>query len=670
MVKLKPLLIAAIGLAFSAAHSQNCNKSLLVYNKMAEEHIEPKALDDSLSSKIFTLFFNSLDPSGIYFTKQDLKALSLYQFKLDEEIKQASCRFTSEVALAYKNKIARTRHRIDSLLKTPLDFSIKEFWDAPEFASKQFPDNQRGLVYNLRRKLKYAVLMTMSRQVQAQGKKFLLPEDFKVLSPKAQEKVRQSNLKKIDKLLIDLDTKSTVQNIFLKAMAKTFDPHSDFMTKEEMMEFQESLSSERQSFGIGLMETSLGEVKIGRLVPGGPAWKSGQLHQGDLLVRLTWEGREGLDLLDYDLEEVDALLHTVGESRGELTVAKATGELKTVTLIKEKIENTENSITGFVLTGKHKFGYIELPGFFTDESQHRLQGCANEISKEIIKLNRQKIEGLILDLRFNGGGSLQEAIELAGIFIDAGPVAVMQQKGSPAETLRDVNRGLAFSGPLIVLVNGASASASELVAAALQDHNRAIIVGGKTFGKATGQVLMPLIGDVPKDDFLKITVDRLFRINQASLQQIGVVPDFVLPDLGDLIHDREENLPHALARKTTDKKTYYTPSKMPMLDSLRIESKERVAANRKFNDMKNLVDLLTRPFPLQVQGFISSMKELTELVDAFAQDVSSNVLFEVSLVEAPLTADSNIEQTRKEIISSMYIQEAYSILAGIVNKKK
>ncbi len=652
-------------------HSQDCNKPILVFTKLTQEHIEPRELNDSLSVEIFNDFFHKLDPAGVYFTQMDIKALSGFKYKLDDEINNASCTFLKEATIRYQIKIKRTQHWIDSILKTPLDFAVKEFWYLPNPFTKKFEEAEWKLVYRLNLKLKYDVLMTMHRLFQVHDKKDLSSANFKSLAPIAQEKVKFSYLKKIDKLLNEIALKPTfVQVYFLKAIAKTFDPHSDYMTKEEMTAFEESLSSERQSFGIDLQETSFGEIKIARLVPGGPAWKSGQLHQGDLLVQLAWPGKEAIDLVDFDLDEVEELLHTAGESQGELTVIQSTGERKTVSLAKEKIENTENSVVGFLLKGNLKIGYVELPGFFMDETQSGINGCANEVAKEIIKLNKLKIDGLILDLRYNGGGSLQEAIELAGIFVDAGPMAVIQSKGNPPISMRDVSRGVAFLGPLIILVNGASASASELVSAALQDYNRAIIVGGKTFGKATGQIILPLQETSANDDFLKVTESRTYRLNQKSIQQTGVIPDFPLPDISSLYVNGESALPHSLSRKTIDKKIYFTPGSVPVLDSLRKESKARVAADEKFNNLTNLKELLLKPFPLQEQTFIKTIQTLTGYIEQLHPTDASNTLFDVSIVEKPTEHDPYSEEAIKEIKSSIYIQEAYRILTGVIKQKK
>jgi len=670
-LKRKNMLIVWVLALYYSATAQVCNKPLLVYTKLAAEHIEPKALNDSLSAEFFQMFFSTLDPTGMFFTQNDLAALFGYRYRLDDEINKASCTFQTEASQRYISKIKRTRYLFDSLLKSPIDFSVKEYCKPPYLDEFDFLENEKKLIQNLRVKLKYEILMTVYRLMQTQGKQDLSSTDFKTLSMLAQQKVKNSMLRKTDNLLKNVTEKpGFIQTQFLKAIARTFDPHSEYFTNEEMIAFSENINAERQSFGIFLKENSMGEVRIGKLVPGGPAWKSGQLHQGDLLVQLSWEGKEPIDLTDLNAQETDELLHQVGDSKGELTVLTSSGEKKNVSLTKEKIVNTENSISSYVLKGKHNFGYIELPGFFTDDGENRLKGCANEVAKEILKLNKQKIDGLILDLRYNGGGSMEEAIELAGIFIDTGPVTIIHDKGEMPASMRDMNKGLAFSGPLVILINSASASASELIAAALQDYNRALIIGGPSFGKATAQVVLPVAENSDNDDFLKITIGRFYRINQNSTQQLGVIPDILLPDISSSFSDRELDLKHSLRPKIINKKTYFTPLPTFPFDSLQPASQKRVASSYKFQTLIKLQGLLGNPFPLHESEFIKTIKAITVCMDSLSPKDQPNPLYEVTLSDSQTAQDLYSKETIVEIKSSMYIQEAFSILADLIHQKK
>ncbi len=271
------------------------------------------------------------------------------------------------------------------------------------------------------------------------------------------------------------------------------------MNLTEKKGFETELSGFEYSTGMGLGQNEDGNYEVDRLEPGGNAWRSGELHKGDVVLSIKKGTGTAKELSEMDEDEVDALLSGNSDEKVELTVKTAAGVTKKITLTKEKVTNDEGIVKSYVISGKQKIGYIKLPDFYSRES-HDIQteddvifdGCANDVSKEIVKLTRDTITGLILDLRYNGGGSMWEAMQLAGIFIDYGPVGSVKDKEGKVRFLKDPNRGTAYDGPLLVLINGASASASELTSAMLQDYKRALIVGSTTYGKGTAQYMLPL----------------------------------------------------------------------------------------------------------------------------------------------------------------------------------
>jgi carboxyl-terminal processing protease len=255
-----------------------------------------------------------------------------------------------------------------------------------------------------------------------------------------------------------------------------------------------------------------------------------------------------------------------------------------------------------VLKGAKKIGYIPLPSFYFDTGNVS-GGAAGDVAKAIIKLNKENIEGLILDLRFNGGGSIEEARELAGIFIDFGPVVMYKQADQTVSVLKDMTRGTVYNGPVIIMVNGFSASASELLAASLQDHKRAMIVGGRTYGKGTGQRIYPLTGS--STDFAKVTLLKIYRINGKTYQHKGVIPDVTLPDVTQSLGDREADFAYALSSDSVTKKAYYTPLTMKALTPLAEKSMARVQQSQSFKSVDQMQRKLLTPVPLDAAGFKS-----------------------------------------------------------------
>ena len=359
-----------------------------------------------------------------------------------------------------------------------------------------------------------------------------------------------------------------------------------------MENFLASLSTEGYYFGISVDENDRGEIVITQLTPGGPAWKSGEVHAGDIVEQIRWEGSEWIEVDGMTRDEFDNLLQESIRNSIEFTLKETGGIEKTVRLRKEKMSAEENRVKSFILEGDKRIGYVSLPGFYTDWGDEEGSRCANDVAKEILKLKKENIDGLVLDVRYNRGGSLKEAVAMAGIFIDAGPMGVLKIKGGTTQSEKDVNRGTVYDGPLLLMVNGLSASASEFLAAALQDYHRGIIVGSRTYGKATGQEVFSLEPDEKNTSasaakkmgwgYTTITTLKIYRVTGKTAQKRGVTPDVVLPDLYDFIEFREENLEDALSSDSISRKIYYTPLGPLPVCELKEKSEVRVSKNTAF----------------------------------------------------------------------------------------
>lgn len=376
--------------------------------------------------------------------------------------------------------------------------------------------------------------------------------------------------------------------IYCDVLANSFDPHTEYMPLEEKQDFDASLGTEGYYFGFSLEENENGDTEIGRLMPGSPAWKSGDLNKGDVITKIGWEGKEQVEVAGIEPDELSELLDGSNTDKLQITVRKANGIEKTTSLIKEKIDNEENNVKGYVLKGPESIGYIYLPDFYTGHEGSN-GSCANDVAKEIVKLKKENIRGLILDVRYNGGGSLQEALDMAGIFIDAGPLSMIREKSGKIISLKDMNRGTIYDGPMTLLVNSQSASASELLGAVLQDYNRAVVVGSTTFGKGSAQVIfpvdtsnLPLASRNTEYGFVKITISKFYRVNGRTTQHAGVTPDVALPDIFDGMNYHEAALPAALPSDTIKKNAYYTPLLQLPLGSIVEKSDARVNHNKKF----------------------------------------------------------------------------------------
>ncbi|CAN5176017.1 carboxy terminal-processing peptidase [soil metagenome] len=673
-------LICVLALPFQSVDSlgQNvCEKAKVLIELINHNHLEPRIIDDVLSERVFAILFNSLDPDQFYFTKIDSGRLSTYRLAIDNNITDGSCSFLAPIAMVYKEKIIHYKTFCDSALKKPLNYNVDDRSNPPFLAETIRAADYASRSKKFIRDLKYKILNRAWRMAQANND-LLTIANFYSYEKLARDKIRSRINRLMDNVINPPEGfEKSIENKFLKAISLSFDPHTEFFTPAEMKEFDLSLSTSGLSFGFDLKETQTGEIQIRRLTPGGPAWRSEEINEGDVLISLKFENEPLMDVLDFESEEIVGRLMEMKSLHVDITIKKPDGMLRSVTLRKEKTENLDNLIASFVLEDTKKIGYIALPGFYTSENEQSGKGCAGDVAKEVIKLKKDGIEGLILDLRFNGGGSIQEALDLAGIFIDSGPLAIMEQKGNLLLTLKDNNKGNVFSGSLVIMTNAFSASASELVAAALQDYNRAIILGTSSYGKATGQIVLHVTNDASNWGFAKITSDRIYRISGNSLQMNGVVPDITFPEITDIFNEKEEYLAFALLPKKVTKKLYYTVDTPPPIARLRTASRKRTSTSDFFKSVETLESVLRTPVPLEVESFLVYMKTFNAAIKAMADSrvLRSNYKVYSSNAEASLLIVDDFhreinENALAEIQKSPYIFEAYNILIDQLTPSK
>ncbi|MEP6682251.1 MAG: S41 family peptidase [Parafilimonas sp.] len=580
---LKPTLIILFVLNFLFSFAQPINKAAanaFVITRMAEKfHIQPRTLNDSLSNDFFNQILKQLDADKIYFNKDDIAQLSVYKFQLDDQIKQKKDDFLKLITAIYTKRLQQADTIINNIAKQPLNFSIAEKFSVTEDSS--YPGDVASMKNKLYKKIKLEVLDDMvdlnnelsSKNSSTQKQ---MPDSTQTVFQKKVQSVYKRDITRIQQSPGGIQ--QFVADEYCKALASCYDPHTEFFPLTEKENFESELGSQQFRFGFAIKENDGGGVIINDLEPGSPAYKCGLLNKGDKFETLQWQGQNAIDVSDANANEIGEILSQSNHDKIIITVKKEDGTLRTVTLIKQQEDaDDDTKVKSFLLKGNKTFGYISLPAFYNnweDESTGN-NGCANDVAKEVLKLKKDNISGLILDLRYNGGGSVQEAVELAGIFIDAGPVAQMKSRTEEKMfTLKDVNRGTIYDGPLLILVNGYSASASELVAGSLQDYNRALIVGSATYGKATGQIVLPLDTSIninennsekKADNYLKVTTDKLYRITGGTAQFTGVKPDIELPDFLQADPQREADDHFALLPTTVDANKYYQPyPKLPV----------------------------------------------------------------------------------------------------------
>lgn len=621
-------------------------QGFLLYRFMEKFHYQPVVWDDSSSARLFNKVVNELDPYKLYFTKNDMTQLGTFRYQLDEEVTGKQWKFLDALMPLYRKKLAQYDSAVTVALAKPFDFSKAESlqWPFADFAADQ-PALQSRISQYYKWQLLHDMTDSLDNGTSAGVNK--LPAGIAELEKGLRERLRKREQRSAKRFLSSGDYAEEMSNLFFNCISWVYDPHSEFMNMAEKQAFESAVSASEYTAGIHIKKNDRGEFVISYLVPGGPAWRSGELHTGDVILKLrTAAGTETDAAEAEEEEELEALLEGSATEQLTIVVKTAAGSEKTINLLKERISSDENIVRSFLLDpgSGSRIGYIELPGFYSRfEQDKNAKGCANDVAKEIIKLKKDNIGSLVLDLRNNGGGSIQEALELAGIFINEGPLCLIKERSGKVTTLRDPNRGTLYDGPLMLLTNGASASASELTSAVLQDYHRALVVGGNTYGKGTAQVVLPLDTADMKDmnpnaqvaAFEKVTMQKFYRVDGTTVQWTGVVPDVVLPDLYQQERLKERYQASAL-RQDTCKRSSFNALAALSADELSAKSRLRVAANPYFGAISRFTaftaDMNTpRNVPLKWEGYQEYYrKRITVYKELEKADEGTAVFYKVS----------------------------------------
>jgi carboxyl-terminal processing protease len=697
----KTILIVICLFSFEQIFCQNSSPFLAKLKTLRaflqKQHYAPIIWNDDNSSKLFKHWLQYLDEDKTLFLQTEVDALKQYENKLDDVDLISNELYFKKSVQYFIGAIKRSDSISNIVLNTALDFSKP---DELSFPYKQYAKTTSELKQRIVQLSKWRVLRGIADEMEELGKlNATLPNDFtkKEVSWRIKILKRQKAKLILNNRFDELFFKDEEVK-YLNANAWCYDPHSNFMDLQAKQNFETMLSGFELSTGLEIEENDEG-FTIDKLEPGGSAWRTGELHKGDVIVAVKKGKDAEVEIASLTKLEVEALMNDNSDDDIELTVKTANGNSKKIKINKEKVTDEESIVKGFLIDEKRKIGYISLPDFYSREDEEiksekdlKYDGCANDVSKEIVKLKRDNIEGLILDLRFNGGGSMWEAIQLAGIFIDYGPVGSQKQKNGKITFLKDPHRGTAYDGPLLILVNSSSASASELTSAMLQDYKRALIVGSTTFGKGTAQVVLPLDSNYNENgssnyqnskDFVKVTTAKFYRIDGSTTQWKGVIPEIALPDFYDSLQIGERKEPTALLPDSAKRGNYQPLAGIPY-EMLRQKSRQRVASDSFFKAVNIASSLAKRSLefikiPLQWKSYVQAQSKFDELDFLLNknEDEDEKPLMKVSnhsfdkdrLKFTKESLKETNEQFIKNIASDAYILEAYNIFTNWLETK-
>jgi len=666
---------------------------ILVYvlkNILTRGHFVVKDMNDDFSEKVYKSFIEGLDPSKRYFTQDDLKEFSKYKYEIDNQLLKDDVSFYNLVYNRFLEKTANAKSYYGEILKQPFNFNEKETIDI-DYDKVPFAKNENKLVDYWRKQLKLNTLSRIQSELEKQEEKLKKDKKYKKKSFKTLEKeARKEVLKNMNELYLRIDELEHEDwfSVFLNSVVSAFDPHTTYMAPRIKERFDQDMSGKLEGIGARLSRQGI-YTEIVELVSGGPAWKQGELEAGDIILEVAQGDKDPLDIVGMRLDDAIKFIKGKKGTEVRLTVKKKLdGSTKIISIIRDVVELEETFVKSSIVEkdGK-KYGLIDLPRFYIDFSDRDARDSAKDMEKEIARLKSENIAGLLIDLRNNGGGSLQTAIQIAGLFIKQGPVVQVKYRGQDPIVKSDVDPKMQWDGSVVVLVNELSASASEIFAAAMQDYGRAVIIGGnQTYGKGTVQSVIPINNFYPKYEkdlgAIKMTIQKFYRVNGGSTQIEGVYSDIAMPDRYSYMKFGERDLDGALVWDKVPQAKYTQTNSYENFSEVVDKSKTRIASNTKFKLINEYAKWLKQnqedtSYSLNYKDFAKESKEQERVAkkysDAFKH--KSNLTFNSPKYELPLLKkDSILADKRniwhKNLSKDIYVAEALNVLKDLKLKTK
>ena len=693
------MLVAGSFLAFKTMGTGTGNSSInppskyeqilkLVGEMLSQAHFNPQDINDVFSKKIFKKFISNLDQDKNMFLQSDIDALAKYETKIDDEIKGAPVEFFLAAGKLFNTRMEAAAVIKNEILATPFDFTVDEEvvldGDKLNFSTTESEKKDRW-----RKKLKF---MTLERYADLldvreknKGKEGFVVKTDAELEKDAREKVKRIMDRTFERYRFKFSDDDKF-NVFVNAITTTMDPHTEFFPPVDKRYFDEEMSG--SFFGIGAsLQYDDGNIKVSSVLTGSPASKSGDIQPGDFILKVAQGKEEPVDLTGFVVTDAVKVIRGKKGTEVRLTIKKPDGTIKVVTLIRDKIVQDETyARSAIVKNNGSKIGYIFLPEFYANFEDPNGARSFVDVSNEVKKLKEEKVDGIVIDLRNNGGGSLYDVVQMAGLFIDEGPIVQVKDRDNNPSVLKDKDRNVLYTGPLAVMVNEFSASASEIFAAAIQDYNRGIIIGStSTYGKGTVQRNIGLDENgfsMSNADLgtVKLTLQKFYRINGGSTQLKGVSSDIVLPDNLEYLKLREKDDPDALSWDEISKAPYtnwqpgYDLKAIQQLASLRLGNdpafkliKESSEWLSKQNDKQ--YSLQMNKYRTEQQTIRATIKQLDGLIKLKDSLDVSALSKEVNRYDDDKNKKDRFAQWLKGLQQDIYLDQAIKVMNDMIGQE-
>lgn len=652
-------------------------------------HYSPVEINDDFSKKVYKKYLDNIDPTKRFFIQSDIDEFSKYETSIDDMIKNKDLTFFNLTNARLLKRMSESREIYEDVLSKPFDFTVKESINV-DYEKLPFSKSKSELKDRWRKQLKLSALSSITDKEQLEEDKKKKDNAYEMKSFDVIEKeVRENSLKSLNEYFDFIEKELERDDwfaIFLNSIVERFDPHTFYFSPDDKEKFDVSMSGTFQGIGARLQKKESG-VEVSELISGGPAWRGKELEAGDLILKVAQGKEEPLDIAGMRLDDVVKKIKGPKGTEVRLTVKKVDGTIKVISIIRDEVETEETfAKSSIVVKDGKKYGIIYLPKFYISFENKENRDAFKDVAAEIEKLKAQNIDGLVMDLRDNGGGSLETVVKMVGLFIPDGPIVQVKAPGRNPEILPDPDKKVQYDGPLVVMINNFSASASEIFAAAIQDYKRGIVVGSKhSYGKGTVQNVIDLNQFIRGNSYgdlgaLKTTIQKFYRINGGSTQREGVKSDIVFPDRFSYLDMGERDEESALPWDKIEPAKYQPLN--ANYDNIIANSKKRIAANPTFNLIdenakwiferkdENDFSLNLNDFKREIAAADVKIKKFKAISDYNNKYTFTSLPDEVALFEKDTLLKQKRERWHEDLQKDVYMEETLNIISDMKSLAK
>jgi carboxyl-terminal processing protease len=656
-------------------------------------HYNPAAIDDAFSKGVYKDYLNALDPSKRFFLQSDIDEFAKYETKIDDFIREKDLTFFDLTYARLMKRMDESKSYYKEALANPFDYKKDENFNT-DYETMPYSKNVQELKERWRLQLKLSALSSLVEKQKLEEDKLKNKEAIKKSEPKTfqqlEKETRESTLNSLNdnfNFIADLNREDWF-SVYVNAIASRFDPHTSYMAPSEKERFDVSMSGKLE--GIGARLQKKGDfTEISELISGGPAWRGKQLESGDMVLKVAQGDAEPVDVVGMRLDDVVKKIKGPKGTEVRLTVKKTDGTIKVITIIRDEVEIEETYVkSSIVEKDGFKYGVIYLPKFYINFEDINSRDAGKDVAIEVERLKNEGVQGIVMDVRDNGGGSLKTVVDIAGLFIEQGPIVQIKSAAGKKEVLYDRDIKVQWDGPLVVMINEFSASASEILAAAIQDYKRGVIIGSKqSYGKGTVQNVIDLNQFVRGSTYgdlgaLKTTTQKFYRINGGSTQLEGVKSDIAIPDKYSYLKMGERDIDNAMPWDKIDPADFKIWDKQNNFDLAIAESKTRmknnaqmklIDENAKWLDERNKENV----YSLNIDKFKAEQKSLEDKNKKYKSIVDYKNAFEFKSLPYEIESmnnDSVLKEKRdrwhESLSKDIYIEEAIHILNDLQSENK